>query len=236
MAESKRDYYEVLGVAKGASDSEIKSAYRKVAKKYHPDANPGDKVAEQKMKEINAAYDMIINKKYDPSSGASSYGTGGYSNPYGNYTGNASDPFGFGFNPFEGFYGSYTQQQEAEPLRYQAAYNYIQHRRYNEALNTLSSIPENERTARWYYYSALAHSGLGNRVAALSNAQKACDMEPGNMQYQSLLSRLQNPGNAYSNYGRGFTINTMSPGRYCLYCCFMNALINCLCGRGVYCC
>ena len=59
MAESKRDYYEVLGVAKGASDSEIKSAYRKVAKKYHPDANPGDKEAEVKFKEAAEAYAVL---------------------------------------------------------------------------------------------------------------------------------------------------------------------------------
>lgn len=58
MAE-KRDYYEVLGVSKGASDSEIKSAYRKLAKKYHPDMNPGDKEAEAKFKEASEAYAVL---------------------------------------------------------------------------------------------------------------------------------------------------------------------------------
>ena len=58
MAE-KRDYYEVLGVSKTASDSEIKSAYRKLAKKYHPDMNPGDKQAEQKFKEVTEAYNVL---------------------------------------------------------------------------------------------------------------------------------------------------------------------------------
>ena len=59
MAEERRDLYEVLEVQKGASADEIKRAYRKLAKKYHPDLNPGDKTAEDKMKEVNAAYEVL---------------------------------------------------------------------------------------------------------------------------------------------------------------------------------
>ena len=58
MAE-KRDYYEVLGIGKNATDAEIKSAYRKLAKKYHPDLNPGNKEAEEKFKEVNEANDVL---------------------------------------------------------------------------------------------------------------------------------------------------------------------------------
>lgn len=63
MPEEKRDLYEVLGIEKGASDEDIKKAYRKLAKKYHPDLNPGDKEAEQKMKEVNAAYEVLSDKE-----------------------------------------------------------------------------------------------------------------------------------------------------------------------------
>ncbi len=88
----KRDYYEVLGVAKTASDDEIKKAYRKQAKKYHPDLHPGDKECEEKMKEVNEAYEILSDPEkkgrydqygfagVDPSYGA---GAGGYGAGFG---------------------------------------------------------------------------------------------------------------------------------------------------------
>mgnify|MGYP000152229279 CR=1 FL=1 len=84
MAE-KRDYYEVLGIGKNATDAEIKSAYRKLAKKYHPDLNPGDKDAEEKFKEVNEANDVLSDpnkrKRYDQFGFAGSIPTMGPASP-----------------------------------------------------------------------------------------------------------------------------------------------------------
>ena len=107
MAENKRDYYEVLGVQKGANEDEIKKAYRSMAKKYHPDMNPGDKEAEMKFKEVNEAYAVLSDSEkrskydrfghdaFDPASG------GGYSGFNGGFGGMDFD-FGDIFSSFFG--------------------------------------------------------------------------------------------------------------------------------------
>ena len=119
------DPYKVLGVSPDASDEEIKQAYRNLAKKYHPDRNPGDQEAARKMQEINAAYDQIKNP-HKQQSGPSGYGSYG---GYGGYGG-----WG-GYNPFGG-------QQRQENSYFQAAAQYIRFHRFQEALNTLESVPE----------------------------------------------------------------------------------------------
>ena len=80
-----KDPYEVLGVSRDASEEEIKSAYRKLAKKYHPDLNPGDEMAAQKMKEVNEAYNAIKDGSANVYTGQTyqnPYGNGTYRNPY----------------------------------------------------------------------------------------------------------------------------------------------------------
>ena len=209
------DPYKVLGVSPDASDEDIKRAYRRLAKKYHPDLNPGDQEAARKMQEVNAAYEQIKNpeKAYQQPGG----GYGGYYDPFGGYRQQQS----------YGSSGSGDQYQ-------QAAYNYIRFGRYQEALNTLNNSAE--RNARWYYLSALANHGLGNQVTALEHIRKAVSMEPDNMEYLSALNRIEHGGAAYrqqaGNY-RGFTFGGDPCTNLCL-CYLVN--IFCCGGRGMFCC
>ena len=219
------DPYQVLGVSRGASDEEIKKAYRSLSRKYHPDANinnPNKAVAEEKFKQVQQAYDQIMKEK---EMGASYGGSG-----YGSYGG-----FG-GFGDF-GF-GGYQQRQSTGGSEYEnhlrAAANYIQSRHFKEALNVLNAMQS--RNAQWYYYSAIANNGIGNNVMALDHAKKAVSMEPNNMQNRQLLQQLEGGGMWYRDMQGPFYQQSSGGSDFCLKLCIANLICNCCCGGNIFCC
>ena len=200
------DPYKVLGVSPDASDEEIKRAYRRLAKKYHPDLNPGDAEAARKMQQVNDAYEQIKNPQKASNQSGSGYGS---------------------YDPFGGYYGrTYQQQSGGEDPYLRSAYQYIRYGRYQEALNALQN--STDRNARWYYLSALANDGLGNQVMALEHIRKAVSMEPDNMEYIRVLNQIENGGFAYRQQAgdfRGYNMRGMPCSSMCL--CYLAQLFCC---------
>ena len=225
------DPYKVLGVERNASDEEITKAYRKLAKKYHPDLNPGDAAAAEKMSEINAAYDMIKSGSIPPAgaSQGSSYNAG-YGRPYttyrqpgaGGYTSGGTGPGGYTWRTWYG--GGYQEDTRERSFYMKSARIYINAHEYLSAIQVLNAVTE--RDGEWYYLSAVAHYGAGNTARAYEYAQEACRLEPDNAQYASLLQRMEELRAGYAQrsetYGRP-RARRISP---CMWLCIGNLICN----------
>lgn len=237
------DPYKVLGVQQGATQDEIKKAYRKKAKECHPDLHPNDPDAKRKMQEVNEAYDMLMNPdKYRAHQQQSHQGSyqqsgsyNGQGNPYGQSYGQGGwspfdDIFGFGGRSYQ-THSPHEMPGDSDYIR--QAVRYINAGQYQSALYVLNGVPAAGRSARWYYLSSLANYGMGSVMTAVEQMQRAVQMEPNNSLYQQLLSQYRQAGQTYQTYqqnSRGYNVHMMDPSRICLGLCLSQFLCRfCLC-------
>ncbi len=272
--------HQLLGVPEGASQDEIKRAYRRKAKECHPDLHPNDPDAARKMNELNEAYDMLMNpEKYagrrqqsNPYGGSgyggnpyggnpyggnpygqSGYGSqsqqGGYNpygqrqqNPYGQQYGGQggwqSDFGGFGFEDLFGFGGQTWQaapptEQPGDSELVRQAVRAINQRQFAAAIAHLQNVVSTQRNARWFYLSGVANKGAGNAIQAAEHMTRACQMDPNNGLYRSLLNQYRAAGRTYTNNGQGYSRVNFDPTMLCYLCCMMQM---CCPGGGYFLC
>lgn len=210
------DPYQVLGISSSATDDEVKAAYRKLAKKYHPDHNNGSAEAEKMMMQVNDAYAQIMDMRKN--GGSSPYSSSGYSGGYGN-------SYGGSYGGYSG--GAYGGGAYSNAQRFAIVRQYLAMGQYYQALQILQQM--NEHSAEWYYLCARARQGMGDDISALNFARQAANMEPGNREYSDFVNDLMAGGESYRQQGVDFGgIQHAVCSNPCLTC----LLFNMCCGGG----
>lgn len=206
--------YEVLGIKEGASEDEIKKAYREQVKKYHPDQyqdNPLSKLAEEKLREINEAYDYLM-KNPSPKRQSS------YNGNSGNYGG-----------------GNRSWANQGDGDFFNQVKSHINSGNIKLAEDMLEG--SGDRTAPWYYLKGLIFMRRGWYNEAYNHIQTAVNMDPSNYEYRNTLNRMSNSNNAYrtNSFNRGYnqSNNDLCTICQCLWCsdccceCAGGDLISC---------
>ena len=218
------DPYQVLGVSPSATDEQIKSAYRELARKYHPDNyvnNPLADLAQEKMKEINEAYDQIQRQRKQQQQ---------------SYSGQASANRGYSN-------AGYSRQSYSGQGRSQFAdiRQLLNSNRLSEAEELLEGIPQQRRDAEWYYLRGRVFYVHGWLDQAYSYYTRAVQMNPGNTEYQTALNQLMwqrntgRPSGGYGDYRNvqsgGMSGCDLCSGLICADCC-----CECMGGDLISCC
>lgn len=207
------DPYKVLGISQDADEDEIKKAYRALARKYHPDRYAGkpelQASAEQKMKEINAAYEEIQAIR---SGKKQNNGYGGY-NGYNSYGGN-------------GAYGSSSSYGQSDPTGdtfYVDVRHLINNGAMERAYTLLQSVSEQKRGAEWHFLMGCVYVRSGRRVDASREFDIACGMDPHNAEYRAARDRFKQRSNDFrseqSDVGRGCSCCNICTALFCANLC-----------------
>ena len=168
--------YEILGISPSATNEEVRAAYRNLAKKYHPDNyidSPVADLAEEKMKDINWAYDEILRIRANQQSGNSQ-------------NSNTSSGFSSSSTPF-----------------YSRIRTMINNGDFNGAESMLNDVKKNERNAEWYFLKGCILTRRGYYFDAIKFIDRACTMDPGNQEYQMMRDNLRAQSHHYGNQPQG---------------------------------
>lgn len=226
-----RDPYEVLGISKGASLAQVKSAYRALAKKYHPDNytdSPLQEAANEKMQEINEAYDAIISGS-QPSSDSSARDSSYYGNAYNESAYQDSSAYSS-----SGSYSRYGGYDGRSTNDYTYVRNLIDKNRLDDAEILLEQMDPSSRDAQWYFLKGRINYNRGWVDNAYTYFSTACTMDPNNPEYRNIYENIRDERSG------GFRTTKKSSGLDCgglccdLYCA--DKLCECMGGDLVPCC
>ena len=204
------DPYKLLGASPAATDEEIKQAYRALVRKYHPDKYADTDLADmanEKMKEINAAYEEIQRMR---KAGAS--------------TGSHSSDQGQSQNQYGGYYQGYAGNATFARIRM-----HVNNGELDDAQALLSSVPESERSGEWHFLLGCVLLRRGHIIDAQSHLDTACRIDPYNAEYRTVRDRLRAQTAAQAGGYR--TSTAQNNGCACSACdiCMTLACMDCCC-------